>query len=172
MIKLLSYILLHSRNRKCCEPYVDYESFCHHHVQDWFLRVPDSWYSHWLQFQVWGYSLTIYYLFHCFAQYRMFSIHHNQLQLLLSSKEFKIQYFGAYSCGWTYCQKKLVPFFSWSLKLSCHEFDGVIKTLYPLVEMEKTGIIYFDQIQEESFYFKTTDSNRPQPLDQINKMTR
>lgn len=35
----------------------------------------------------------------------------NQLQRLLSSKEFKIQHFGACACGWTYCQKNFLFFF-------------------------------------------------------------
>jgi len=43
--------------------------------------------------------------------------------------------------------RKIISFFPLSLKLSCHEFDGVIETLDSLVEIGKTGIIYFDQIQ-------------------------
>lgn len=89
----------------------------------------------------------------------MFPLHHNQLQLLLSSKEFKIHVPVV-----EHAVRKITSFFPLSLKLSCHEFDGVIVTFNSLVEMGKTGIIYFDQIQKENFYFNMTNSNKPQPF--------
>ena len=69
---------------------------------------------------------------------------------------------------WKMLSEKLHNLFFLSLKLLCHEFHGVIETVLfffiLLVETGKTGIISFDQIQEENSYFSIIRNNKCQPF--------